>query len=165
MTENGFHCPECKALGTGELGAHELRVTVGDKTVKAQWLRFLKCRECGFYELSAQDARLLQMRAALTVLRDCGAPSPDVLKFARKALGLRQADVTPLLSYAAETVSRIENGSMPAPAPYAPALGGLLDHAIVLLMGGDPDAVIERSSQPTPPPPPAEDSQRISRTG
>jgi len=85
-------CPECGAQGTAEIGAHELCVVVGDKAVKARWLRFSKCTACGFYELSAQQARLLEMRAALSVLRDCGAPSGAALKFARKALGLKQSD-------------------------------------------------------------------------
>ena len=158
MNHREIACPECKAINSLEHIAQELRVSVGEKTVKATQ-HLSKCNACGFHEISALDAELLQMRAALTVLRECGAPTPAVLKFARKALGLRQSDVTAQLGYAAETVSRIETGGLPAPAPYAPALGGLLERAIVLRLGGDPDFVVERVS------PEEQREQRISQTG
>jgi len=158
MNKREIACPECKAINSLRHTVQELRVSVGEKTVKAQQ-HVSQCSECGFHEISAADAELLQMRAALTVLRECGAPTPAVLKFARKVLGLRQSDIPTQLGYAAETVSRIENGSASAPAPYAPALGGLLDRAIVVRLGGDPDFVVERAS------PEEQREQRISQTG
>lgn len=158
MNKSEIACPECKAINSLGHAVQELRVSVGEKTVKATQ-HLSKCNNCGFHEISALDAELLQMRAALTVLRECGAPTPAVLKFARKALGLRQSDIPPLLGYAAETVSRVENGSFPTPAAYAPALGGLLERAIVLRLGGDPDFVVERAS------PEEQREQRISQTG
>jgi hypothetical protein len=154
MSNSEIACPECKAINSLRHMVQELRVSVGEKTVKA--LQHLsKCSACGFHQISAGDAELLQMRAALTVLREC-APTPAVLRFARKVLGLKQSDIPSLLGYAAETVSRIETGSAPAPAAYAPALGGLLDRAIVRRLGGDPDFVVERASP---------EEQRISQTG
>jgi DNA-binding XRE family transcriptional regulator len=160
MSDRDIECLQCHAVGTAELGTHTLRVNVGEKVVNARWLRFLKCSQCGYFQLSAQDAELLQLRAALAALRDCPEPSGAVLKFARKALGLRQSDVKKLLDYAAETVSRIENEAVRAPAPYAPALAGMLANEIVSTMGGDPEATVERR--------PAEredEAQRVSRTG
>jgi len=160
MSKKDSECPECRRVGTAVLGAHTLRVNVGEKVVNAHWLRFLKCSQCGYYQLSAQEAQLLQLRAALAVLRDCPEPSGAVLRFARKALGLRQSDVKQLLDYAAETVSRIENEGVRAPAPYAPALAGLLANEIVSVMGGDPEATVEHRSVD-----PEEETQRISCTG
>jgi len=63
----------------------------------------------GHVELSQEDLIGYERRAARVVLQE--APSIDgaVLKFARKALGLRQAELARLLGYGDTYVSKWEN--------------------------------------------------------
>ena len=62
---------------------------------------------------------------------------PTALKFARKALGLTQAELAKKLGLTQETISRHETGTMPAPAEYRFALAGLLAHEEQVFRGTD----------------------------
>lgn len=63
--------------------------------------------------ITAEQQQQLELRAAITVLTEVELVDGDVLKFARKSLGLRQADFAELLGVSPETVSRWENGADP----------------------------------------------------
>jgi len=66
------------------------------------------CEQCGAYVLTQEQLEESERRAALAVLSDVTAPSGKVLRFARKAVGLRQADLARALDTNPETVSRWE---------------------------------------------------------
>lgn len=55
----------------------------------------------------------LELRAAIAVLSQAPSLEGDELRFARKAMGLRQPDLAALLDVATETVSRWETGADP----------------------------------------------------
>jgi DNA-binding transcriptional regulator YiaG len=61
--------------------------------------------------LSAEMVSALERRATITVLRDVELVSGEELRFARKVLGLRQAELAEELGVAVETVSRWETGA------------------------------------------------------
>ncbi len=149
-------CEECGATGTVRIGTHEVRVKVAERTVRSTLCSFPKCEACGDYEIESQQLEELERRAALAVLRDCKEVSGAVLKYARKALGLTQKDLGVALGIVAETISRIENDHE-RPAMYAHALAGLLERAIVVAAGGDPDFGVECE--------PGSTHERLSQTG
>jgi DNA-binding transcriptional regulator YiaG len=61
--------------------------------------------------LSSEQLEQLELRAAITVLVSVELVSGAELKFARKAMGLKQTDLAEHLGVTAETVSRWENGA------------------------------------------------------
>jgi DNA-binding transcriptional regulator YiaG len=60
--------------------------------------------------ITDEELGALELRAAITVLKDIDLVSGAELKFARKALGLRQPELAEHLGVTLETVSRWENG-------------------------------------------------------
>lgn len=67
------------------------------------------CTECGGYDLSTAQLAGYERRAAALVLRDGRFVNGSVVKYARKALGLRQVDLGRLLTKSGEQISRWEN--------------------------------------------------------
>lgn len=71
------------------------------------------CTSCGERTVDGPD--LLAFDAAVAgELARCGASTPDALKFLRKSMALTAAELGELLELRPETISRIENGKMPA---------------------------------------------------
>jgi DNA-binding transcriptional regulator YiaG len=67
-----------------------------------------------------------EQRAARVVLQDAKSVDGAVLRFARKALGLRQKDLATLLGYTDTHLSRIESGEDPVPRAIQLAVAELL---------------------------------------
>jgi DNA-binding transcriptional regulator YiaG len=82
------------------------RFTVTDRRLSSR----LRRMKDGTPILSAKQLGELERRAAITVLRDIDLVTGDELKFARKVLGLRQAELAQYLGVLPETVCRWENG-------------------------------------------------------
>jgi DNA-binding transcriptional regulator YiaG len=82
------------------------------------------CQACGEEYTSSEDLGRLELTIARALL-DAGEASGEVFKFARKAMGLRAADLARLLSVTPETVSRWETGVHPID-PMALAVLSLL---------------------------------------
>ncbi len=104
-------CPECGGRLEARAVAHgtqvgPYRVTDGSASAHV-------CQACGEYDLPAQDLAAYELRAVALVLREVQTPSGDALRFARRALGLRQADLGALLDVRSETVCRWEAGTRP----------------------------------------------------
>lgn len=75
---------------------------------------------------SADELARLELRAASTVLHDVERVTGEELRFARKALGLRQLDLAALLDVRHETVSRWETGAEEFPRQSQLAVLALL---------------------------------------
>lgn len=99
-------CPECG--GSLTVRSDALEIDVAGHRVKDPSLPVPVCDECGAYVLTQEELEESERRAALVVLSDIAAPSGKVLRFARKALGLRQVDLARALDTNPETVSRWE---------------------------------------------------------
>jgi transcriptional regulator with XRE-family HTH domain len=101
---------------------HVGSVKVTDATAFA-W----QCRDCEECDLSIEQLAGYERRAAALVLRDGKHVTGNVIRYARKALGIRQADLAVLLKCEPETVSRWETGARPTPRAEQLALVALLD--------------------------------------
>lgn len=101
-------CSECREKMLVQGYAHLTKVggfTVTDGTEQA-----LTCPSCGTVTLSSRQLAGYERRAALEILTAAQkAVSGEVLKFARKALGLRQKDLAPVLGSDEYQLSRWEN--------------------------------------------------------
>jgi hypothetical protein len=87
------------------------------------------CKDCDTTEIPAEAVQWCERRAAAVVLREGGEPTGAVLRYARKALDLRQTDLAALLGCASETVSRWEHDKEPASRAVRGALVGFLEGA------------------------------------
>ncbi len=63
--------------------------------------------------ISSQEMGRLELQAAIAVLSQAEAIIGSELKFARKAMGLRQTELAAMLDVTAETISRWENDAEP----------------------------------------------------
>jgi DNA-binding transcriptional regulator YiaG len=88
---------------------------------------FARTMQDGTPILSAEGLSKLERRAVITVLRDVQLVGGPELKFARKALGLRQTELAEHLGVAAETVSRWETGAEPFKRPVQLAVCELVE--------------------------------------
>src|SRR5690242_8025638 len=69
--------------------------------------------EDGTLGMPSNELGRLELEAAIAVLSEAESIRGDELRFARKAMGLRQPDLAGLLDVATETVSRWETGAEP----------------------------------------------------
>ena len=81
----------------------------------------------GNVELTYDELLGYERRAARLVLQNVRVVDGAVLKFARKALDLRQEDLARILDYTASEICRFENDSRPIPRTVQFALADLLD--------------------------------------
>jgi putative zinc finger/helix-turn-helix YgiT family protein len=126
MIPNTKKCPEC---GEGTLRRTVVThvETVGGITVNDATAFALACDRCGEYDLTGDELAGYQRRAAALVLRDGRLVTKEVVRYARKALGLRQVDLGALLDKSPENVSRWETGDVRIPRAEQVALIALLD--------------------------------------
>ena len=102
-----MQCPNCDNEMQHRAYTHESRVgrrTVTDGTGTA-W----QCDKCGTVELDWNTLAGYERRAARVVLLEAQEVGGPELKFARKALGMRQADLAAALGSNVQQISRYEN--------------------------------------------------------
>lgn len=119
-------CRECK----GEVALHGYKhiEKVGRWTVTDASGMVWQCRDCGTPQLSLDELQNYQLRAVKTALCQ-GKTEGDVLRYARKALGLTQKELGIVIDYKHETMSRWENGGE-MPQAAASAIVGVLCRAL-----------------------------------
>lgn len=119
-------CPTCGQNGMHpQIHRHVERVgpyKVNDATGMA-----LGCDFCGEFIISDEQVECYELRAAAIVLREKTNPEGAVIRYARKALGLKQTEFGALLNVASETVSRWENGHDEVSITHRMAMVGYLD--------------------------------------
>lgn len=91
--------------------AHEHKTRVGRFTVTDTGGAPPRTMADGTPILTAEEVSEYERRATIAVLRDVDLVSGTELKFARKVLGLRQAELAEHLGVTPETVSRWETGA------------------------------------------------------
>lgn len=116
------------------------KTKVTDGTVAIQY-----CEKCNNLDLTSQQLTGYERRAAAVVLRDGRNVDGAVLKYARKALGLKQTELASVLQCKPETLSRWETGSSTMPRAEQLALAGLLEQ--VERTGIDPRSLISDQDQ------------------
>jgi DNA-binding XRE family transcriptional regulator len=81
-------------------------------------------------DFTFDEALAFERRAVLTVLHDGRHVDGAVMKYARKTLGLKQAELAGLLEVAPETVSRWENDHEPTQRATQLAVAAIVDYAL-----------------------------------
>ena len=128
-------CPNCEEKMV--VKGYEHMTKIGGFTVTDGTGQALTCERCGEVQLTSKQLAGYERRAALEILTTAQKPvSGEVLKFARKALGLRQKDLAKRLGYSEQQPSRWE---------AEPETEMSLRLAIALLLtvaeNGDPESV------------------------
>lgn len=119
-------CPECGHQAVVFRGYTHTTAVAGIRVNDATAMAWV-CGKCGFADLTADQISGYERRAAALVLRDGRHGTGPVLRFGRKALGLKQEELGLLLATAGETISRYENGKLEIPRAVQLALVALLD--------------------------------------
>ncbi len=126
MNDTNRSCPECgKAMA---FRGYEHKEKVARFTVKDATAFAWQC-PCGEVELTLDQLAGYQRRAAAIVLREAKEVDGAVMKYARKALGLKQTELAEAIGCAGETVSRYETGDLPVNTQVRLAVVALLDGA------------------------------------
>lgn len=102
-----MNCPICDASMTMKPHLHETRV--GRRLVTDGSAVALQCEKCGTVDLAEDQLAGYERRAARIVLLEASQVGGPEIRFARKALGLRQADLAEALGCNAQQISRYEN--------------------------------------------------------
>lgn len=105
--------------------AEEIVTDVGPCRVVDHRHEFDVCTKCGSFAIDYEVGRDIELHAAHMALIGCDSFSGEILKFARKALGLTQRELGERLGRAPETISRNER---------SPELDGELRFALVGLV-------------------------------
>ncbi|HET9931130.1 MAG TPA: type II TA system antitoxin MqsA family protein [Polyangiaceae bacterium] len=100
-------CAECQSTELRQ-GKVEERIEVGGISFIAD-LPALICGECGENFVDGPDLERFDLAVA-SWLTSQGQRTPEAFRFARKAIGMRAADLAQLVGVTPETVSRWENG-------------------------------------------------------
>lgn len=120
-------CPTCAGRMTFRPYGHVEKVgryKVNDGTAFA-W----QCEneKCGDVELTLDGLAGYQRRAAAIVLRDAKEVDGAVVRYARRALGMKQADLAEHIGCRPETLSRWETGEAAMPRAEQLAIVAILD--------------------------------------
>lgn len=119
-----MHCPSCQTEMA--FGTFPIVISVGAHGVTSQSVPHERCPSCGYYELDATTAELLEVQAAMVVMCEISNPDIKAIRVARKALGMSQSTLAQALGLTQETISRYETGALPIVSEYRLALAGLL---------------------------------------
>lgn len=120
-----MQCHACKGESF-ERQAVTLTTRVGNHRVVDRSLRLPVCLDCGEFVVPAEAHEKVELRAALVAFTDAPRVTGAMLRFARKALDMTQAELAERLSVAPESISRWEREERPM-EPWVPlAVLGLL---------------------------------------
>lgn len=119
------YCHECNGE-TFTLKTVQVVTGVGPYNVVDGSARRPVCDSCGEYSISSNLLEKIELRAALVVYSDAAEITGGVLRFARKALSLTQAQLAEKLGTTAESISRWERDERPMEKWLHPAVKGLI---------------------------------------
>lgn len=148
-------CPECG--GALEMRGYRHVERVGEVNVTDGTAMVLQCHECGEPVLTLANLAAYERRAVALVLRDGKHVNGTVIRYARRALGLRQTELAALLQCTPETLSRWENGALPMKRAEQLALVALVEGVErdgidlkkqIASIGGASDNIVELEVRP-----------------
>lgn len=113
-----MHCHVCNGERF-ERRVVELPTQVGPHTVLDRSVRRPVCLDCGEFTVPADTLELVELRAALVAFTDAPKITGEMLRFARKALGMTQTDLANRIGATKESVSRWEREERPM-EPWVP---------------------------------------------
>lgn len=124
-TNDRGRCPECGGKDL-EPRPYTHVQKVGAFTITDKSGVVPHCPACGTPAMNLDDLSVYERAAARTALLE-GKYDGDVVRFARKAIGLTQTQLGDVVGYSAEMISKYENGKETVQKAYALALCSLLD--------------------------------------
>lgn len=128
-------CHECKE---GQMRPAEVMSHIAVGTLKFRTLLpGLQCEKCGTQLVPGPQVEAFERQVAEVLVRT-GQNSGDVLRFIRKAVGLRAKDVAEVLDMSPEHISRLENGGA-VPARTMALVGSM----VLDMIKGRPASVVE----------------------
>jgi DNA-binding XRE family transcriptional regulator len=107
-----MRCLECDGEKL-ERRVIELTTKVGAHTVVDRSVTRPVCMPCGEYTVPAATLEQVELRAAIVAFTEAPSVSGAMLRFARKALGLKQAELGARIGATLESVSRWEREERP----------------------------------------------------
>jgi DNA-binding transcriptional regulator YiaG len=111
-------CHECNGEKFERRGV-EISTQVGSHVVIDRSITRPVCLSCGEFTVPASTLEKVELRAALVAFTEAPRATGSMLRFARKALGLTQAELAERLATASESVSRWEREERPM-EPWVP---------------------------------------------
>lgn len=116
----------CTRCGGSSFDAHEelLTRTVGGYRFRMR-VSAQRCRDCKEVFFTAQEVASFDLQVAERLM-EMGTKTGLGFKFARKAVGLRAADLAALLDVDVATISRWENDKIPIDRAALATLGSLV---------------------------------------
>ena len=127
-------CHECNGESF-ERRPVELSTRIGEHVVIDRSARRPVCARCGEFTLPADTLETVELRAAVVAFTEAPTVTGAMLRFARKALGLKQTQLADRIGTTFESVSRWEREERPM-EPWVPlAVLGLVRERLM----GPPD--------------------------
>jgi DNA-binding transcriptional regulator YiaG len=105
-------CHECNADRLERRNV-ELRTRVGDYVIVDRSVRRPVCAACGTFTIPAATLENVELRAALVAFTEAPRVTGSMIRFARKALGMKQGDLAQRIGTTVESVSRWEREERP----------------------------------------------------
>jgi YgiT-type zinc finger domain-containing protein len=118
-------CHECNGENF-ERRVVTLETRVGDHIVTDRSVRRPVCAQCGEFTLPADALETVELRAAVVAFKDAPRVTGAMLRFARKALGLKQTELAARIGTTFESVSRWEREERPMEAWVPVSVLGLV---------------------------------------
>lgn len=123
-------CVKCGGNLKSAVYAHE--ANVGGHKVVNRGQMAPKCAKCGEQYISAKTLARLELRAVRLVLSERrDKVNGAVVRYARKAMGLRQTDLARMLDVRSETISEWESKTDPVSVATALALHDLVSRSLL----------------------------------
>ena len=141
-------CPTCGAASLAMAVCSE-RIELAGEVFTAADVPCERCAECGEELVSYEERARFELGVAAELARR-GRRTGTALRFMRKALGFRAAELAALLAVAPETFSRWENGER-EPEPRAFALVGMLAHERLAGHGDEALTMLRAMREPAAP--------------
>jgi DNA-binding transcriptional regulator YiaG len=114
----------------------ELITQVGPHRVVDHSVRRPVCVKCGEFTVPAETLTTVELRAAIVALHEAPAMTGSMLRFARKALDLTQAQLAGAIGTTAESVSRWEREERPMEQWVRLAVLGLVHEQLMPPLSG-----------------------------
>lgn len=125
-----MRCHECNSENV-DREIVELTTRVGEHTVVDRSVRRPVCKQCRSYTVPSDLLQSVELRAAVVAFSDAPRVTGAMLRFARKALDMTQAQLAERIGTTLESVSRWEREERPM-EPWVPlAVLGLVREKIM----------------------------------
>jgi DNA-binding transcriptional regulator YiaG len=95
-------------------GFHGIQVKIGKHLTSNYWVTFPKCSQCGYYELTYEQDKRLDVYSTLHFLKKFEEIDGPILRHARSILGFKKPVFARIMECSVDRIRRLESSrSMP----------------------------------------------------